>query len=143
MGLFGKLLDKFLGDSDDAGKSEANRACAEGQTLFSMGRHDEAVAYFDTALKHNPRHVIALSNKATVLHLMERYADALGCHQELFNLGVVPDPRVYYLMGVEQLKLGMTDEARESLETFTAQQLPAEDAALREEAIRMLNDMAG
>ena len=48
-----------------------------GTTLDDLGRHDEAIAAYQEAIRLNPTYATAYNNKGTTLGKLERYAEAL------------------------------------------------------------------
>jgi len=78
MNLWAKLM----------GRARSRARLAEAEALAEAGRHDEALAGYDRALKLDPRLAMALRGKARVLDSMGRHADAL----ETIELSLQADP---------------------------------------------------
>jgi tetratricopeptide (TPR) repeat protein len=56
----------------------------EGNTLYRLKRHDEALAAYEQALRLNPNDALAYNNKGYTLNKLKRYREALeACEQSL------------------------------------------------------------
>jgi tetratricopeptide (TPR) repeat protein len=68
-------------DSTNAGLSNN-----VGLVLKSLGRDEEALTYFDQALLHRPDYVAAFINKASSLHRLRRFDEALAIYEHVRTL---------------------------------------------------------
>jgi tetratricopeptide (TPR) repeat protein len=81
-----------------------------GITLASEGQHAAALDAFDMALMVRPEYVVALGNRANVLHLMGRVDAALAANDRA--LAIVPDHiDSHYNRGLILIQLERFDEA--------------------------------
>jgi len=101
---------------------EIDPRSAEANTLMavlyqSQGEPSLAEQYYRQALRHEPRHAMALNNYGTFLYSQGRFEDALEPLRKL-----VQDPNyreravAYQNLGLTELKVGNTQRAREAFE---------------------------
>ena len=118
-----------------------------------MGRHAEAVAEAEEALRRAPDHPFPLSNMTIAYRAMGRYADAqrVGNHAVQIGVATTPTRRTLYLIGVltgdgsaAQHLQGAQDTPREFDLVSAQAQVAAYDGRLREsrELYRRAIDMA-
>ena len=84
----------------------------KGVVLKNMGEHDDAVAYFDRALKINPCDNYALANKANVLSLQKKYDQALECLDAALKMSP-QDAIALYNRGEVLISMGKASEGKE------------------------------
>jgi len=58
----------------------------EGIALAEQGKYDEAIEYFDSAIKINPQDAKVWYNKGLVLFLQGKYAEAIDAYNNAINL---------------------------------------------------------
>ena len=58
---------------------DANTWNDKGNSLYSLGRHEEAIACFDEAIQLDPKYSTAWSNKGDSLKKLGRDEDAEQC----------------------------------------------------------------
>jgi tetratricopeptide (TPR) repeat protein len=81
-----------------------------GNVLFFQGRHDEAIASYQQALRINPAFAEAYSNLANVLSALERYEEAVSNCQQALRLK--PNyAKAYVNLGNAYIGLDRRDEA--------------------------------
>lgn len=82
-------------DADNALRLDAQYAYAnevKGRCLIDLGRADEALGYFDTAISLSPGYQNAYRNKLAALSALGRYQDLVAAADEALRPGVVADP---------------------------------------------------
>ena len=57
-----------------------------GNLLYSFGKIDEAIQMYDNAILKNPKHTVALYNKANILFGEERYKESLKCLDKIMGV---------------------------------------------------------
>lgn len=78
------MSDKILFSSD---KDEtADELYHRGMLFRKIGKPREAISYFDKALKINPYHVNALTNKGHSLGNLGRYKEAINCYDKVLEI---------------------------------------------------------
>ena len=81
-------------DADNALRLDPQYAYAneiKGRCLIDLGRADEALSYFDTAIALSPGYQNAYRNKLAALSALGRYQDLVAVADEALRPGVVPD----------------------------------------------------
>jgi len=53
---------------------------AEGLRLYDLNRHEEALASYDMAIKHNPTYSAAYNNRGACLEKLNRLDEALAAY---------------------------------------------------------------
>lgn len=82
-------------DADNALRLDPQYAYAnevKGRCLIDLGRAEEALGYFDTAISLVPGYQNAYRNKLAALSSLGRYQDLVAVADEALRPGVVPDP---------------------------------------------------
>jgi tetratricopeptide (TPR) repeat protein len=82
-------------DADNALRIDAQYAYAneiKGRCLIDLGRAEEALSYFDTAISLSPGYQNAYRNKLAALAALGRYQDVVAVADEALKPGVVPNP---------------------------------------------------
>ncbi len=69
-----------------AGAETAEEFNNKGIDLYSMGRYDDAIKYFNRALEIDPSYIKALSNKGVVLNKLGRYEEAIKCFDKVIKV---------------------------------------------------------
>ena len=91
---------------------DANTWNDKGNSLYSLGRHEEAIACCDEAIKLDPENYYALSWKATGLGSLEKYEEAIACYDKLIMLDP-EDTIAWYHKGDSLKELGRVEEAKQ------------------------------
>lgn len=82
-------------DADNALRLDPQYAYAneiKGRCLIDLGRAEEALGYFDTAISLVPGYQNAYRNKLAALSALGRYEDVVAVADEALRPGVVTDP---------------------------------------------------
>lgn len=82
-------------DADNALRIDAQYAYAneiKGRCLIDLGRADESLGYFDTAISLAPGYQNAYRNKLAALDALDRFEDLVAVADEALRPDVVPDP---------------------------------------------------
>ncbi|MDZ4086854.1 MAG: tetratricopeptide repeat protein [Tabrizicola sp.] len=82
-------------DADNALRLDPQYAYAneiKGRCLIDLGRADEALAYFDTAIALAPGYQNAYRNKLAALSALGRPQDVVAVADEALRPGTIPDP---------------------------------------------------
>ena len=82
-------------DADNALRLDPLYAYAneiKGRCLIDLGRADEALSYFDTAISLAPGYQNAYRNKLAALAALGRHEDVVAVADEALRPGTVPDP---------------------------------------------------
>jgi eukaryotic-like serine/threonine-protein kinase len=58
----------------------------KGNSLWTLGKNQDAIEYFDRALEINPRDENALHNKGSALDQLGKYQDAIECYNRALQL---------------------------------------------------------
>jgi len=88
----GELIDELKDEIDKSGKTgrfDSKSAEAHnnvGTALDGLGRHAEAIAEYDTALRINPKMAIPQNNKGNSLASLGRYEEAIACFDDAISL---------------------------------------------------------
>jgi len=96
--------------SVDHDSIKANDLLVEGKKLKAEGKHEEAVASFDKAIKIKPEFADVWKSKGDALQELERYDDAIACYDKVIEI----DPKSRYawdLKGVVLEELERYDDA--------------------------------
>ena len=56
------------------------------QMLDDLGQYEEAVSWYDIALKKNPQDIVAWYNKGNVLDNMGKQKDAIYCYDKVLEI---------------------------------------------------------
>ena len=59
---------------------------AQGVLLGKQGKHEEAIAFFERAIKLDPNYATARHNKGVSLHTLGRYREAIECFDQAISL---------------------------------------------------------
>jgi tetratricopeptide (TPR) repeat protein len=59
------------------------------QTLDELGQYEEAVSWYDIAIKKNPRDIVAWYNKGNVLDNIGKLKESIFCYDKV--LEIIPD----------------------------------------------------
>jgi tetratricopeptide (TPR) repeat protein len=59
---------------------------SKGLALDNLGRHKEAIPYYDKALEIDPNYADALNNKGVALEKLGKYEDATKCFDKAQQL---------------------------------------------------------
>jgi tetratricopeptide (TPR) repeat protein len=112
----GELIDELKDEIDKSGKTgRFDSKSAEvhnnvGTALDGLGRHEEAVAEYDKAIRINPKIAIPQNNKGNSLSALGRHEEAVACFDNAISL----DPKFaqpYKGKGNSLYSLGRYDEA--------------------------------
>ena len=98
---------------ENASKSTRNQAMRMydiGASLKRLGKHEEAIRYFEKALEIDPKCEMAWSGKGASLDSLGMISDALTCYDKALEI----DPRLIYVWnnkGVSLARLSKWDQA--------------------------------
>lgn len=95
------LDQKCSDDADQALRLETGYAFAneiKGRCLIGLGRSEEALSYFDTAIALIPGYQNAYRNKLAALENLGRYEELVAVANEALDPAFVPDP----IPGIEE-----------------------------------------
>lgn len=84
----------------------------KGNSLVDEGKYEEAVSFYDKALKINSQDVVALSNKGTALDQLGRYEDAVKCFDKVLEINP-KDEEALNNKGSSLIRLNRYEEAIE------------------------------
>jgi len=56
------------------------------QTLDEIGQYEEAVSWYDIAIKKNPRDIVAWYNKGNVLDNMGKLKESIFCYDKVLEI---------------------------------------------------------
>nr|MDO8082566.1 tetratricopeptide repeat protein [Candidatus Freyarchaeota archaeon] len=84
----------------------------KGNSLVDKGKYEEAIKFYDKALKINPQDVVALTNKGTALDQLGRYEDAVECFDNVLEINP-KDAEAINNKGSSLIKLNRYEEAIE------------------------------
>jgi tetratricopeptide (TPR) repeat protein len=82
----------------------------KGTALYNLGKHKEAMEYYDKALEIDPKNAMALSNKGSALYKLGKHNEAM----EYFDKALEIDPKNAMALsntGWALYKLGKHNEA--------------------------------
>jgi len=65
---------------------KACNLCQKGQDFYSKGAYDEAIKYYDLALKINPDYVKALNGKGMAFNSKKEYHKAIECYDKALKI---------------------------------------------------------
>jgi tetratricopeptide (TPR) repeat protein len=88
----------------------------EGKRCAKEGKHEQAIGYFDQAIRENPESADAWLAKCNELKALERYPEALECYTSALKI----DPKscqAWIAKGNTLVKVGRQDEALECFGT--------------------------
>ncbi len=88
----------------------------EGQECAKKGKHEDAIRYFDLAIRENPDSADAWLAKCNELKALEKYPEALECYTTALKI----DPKscqAWIAKGNTLVKVGRSDEALECFGT--------------------------
>jgi tetratricopeptide (TPR) repeat protein len=51
-----------------------------------LGKHDEAIRYYDKAIKIKPNNALALNNKGNALVKLAKFEDAIKCYDKALKI---------------------------------------------------------
>ena len=94
------------------GEEKACTAMEEGRRCTSEGRHEEAIGFFEQAIRENPGSADAWLAKCNELKALDRHAEALECYTAALRI----DPKscqAWIAKGNTLVKVGRQDEAFE------------------------------
>lgn len=106
--------------------------------LLKQQRTETAVDYYLKALNADPGYLPALLNMAGVLDLQEQHEKALQYYQRALQTAP-DDPRVWYNLGLSEVRAGRRDEARQAWEKGLS--LAPADTPLRERIQTVLAEL--
>ena len=89
---------------------------AEGQRCAKEGKHEQALGFFDQAIRENPGSADAWLGKCNELKALERYTEALECYTTALKI----DPKscqAWIAKGNTLVKVGRESEALECFGT--------------------------
>ena len=105
-------------ESNDRYKNSYADQITKGASLYSAGRYENALKYFDSALEIKPDCVEALINKGTTLLSLDKYEDAIKCYKTVLEIN--PDnTSVLCNLGISLASLGRHDEATKYYDKLT------------------------
>ena len=67
-----------------------------GNRLYSQGKYEEAIPYYNAAIEINPNYVRAWYNKGSALYALGRYEEALECYNKVLELDISHGLSVQY-----------------------------------------------
>lgn len=88
-------LQKAKDDLELTGKVAQTALGKKGETTYQLGRYEEALDDFNSALKLNPEYTFALAGRGETYRLMERYEEAL----KDFSRAIELDPKYAWAIG--------------------------------------------
>jgi len=56
------------------------------QTLDEIGQYEEAVSWYDIAIKKNPRDIVAWYNKGNILDNMGKLKESISCYDKVLEI---------------------------------------------------------
>ncbi|HUK38633.1 MAG TPA: tetratricopeptide repeat protein [Methanomicrobiales archaeon] len=102
----------MAGRKPGEGEEKACTPMEEGRRCASEGRHEEAIAFFDRAIREDPGSADAWLAKCNELKALDRHAEALECYTAALRI----DPKscqAWIAKGNTLVKVGRQDEAFE------------------------------
>jgi serine/threonine protein kinase len=114
MGAIAGLYEAWHGapprDVPDAEDFTAIDYCARGATYRALGRHSEALADFEAAIRLDPNFAIAHSNRGITYRTLGRHSEALNDYEAAIRLD--PNPAIAHSnRGITYQALGRHSEA--------------------------------
>ena len=80
------------------------------QKLDELGQYEEAISWYDIAIKKNPQDIVAWYNKGNVLDNMGKLEDSIYCYDKV--LEIIPhDISSLYNKAIVLSKIGKFEEA--------------------------------
>jgi len=65
-----------------------------GNLLYSQGKYEEAIPYYDAAIEMNPSYIRPWYNKGNALYVLGRYEEAIKCYDKILEI----DPNYFMAM---------------------------------------------
>ncbi len=90
--------------------TEAEDYMSKASMAARSGRYQEALKYFDEALRIQPNNLKALFNKAVMLQMLGRHAEAIKYYDEYLKINPY-DPEAWSNKGMALRRMGRVDEA--------------------------------
>ena len=107
--------------------TEAEDYMSKASGAARSGRYEEALRYFDEALRVQPNNLKALFNKAVMLQMLGKYVEAIKYYDEYLKINPY-DPEAWSNKGMALRRMGRVNEAIECYEKGI--DLNPEDATL-------------
>ena len=83
---------------------------SNAESLYKLGKYDEAIKWYDKSLAINPNNDDTWNNKGNALDDLGKYNEAIKCYDK--SLAINPDNYYcWYNKGMSLHKLGKDDEA--------------------------------
>jgi len=83
-GQDGKI--EFTGFFDTLTLEQLATIMKNAQTLDEIGQYEEAVSWYDIAIKKNPRDIVAWYNKGNVLDNMGKLKESIFCYDKVLEI---------------------------------------------------------
>ena len=112
-GALEPILERKTGkkfEVPQVGEKTAHFWNSKGASLFSLGRHEDAISCYDQALALDPRVAAAWNNKGSALGSLGRHEEAQACYEQALAI----DPRyalVWFNKGEWFAELGRLEDA--------------------------------
>jgi len=112
-----------------------------GNNLYKRGEYDEAIKYYDAALKIEPGNISAICNKGNALYLQRKYEEAIFCFDKVLE----QDPDNSHALLYRDYTLNLLSRSNNSseklLEDFLHMAIEKEEAGNYEEVIFYSNEV--